>query len=135
MIPCPDIAGGGVAKSSVPITLVEPDEAVREALTALLEGRGWAVDALTCGAELETAMRCGAVHAVVCESALPDHAAEDVLRKCRDRQVPVIFLGHGQDVQRAVDLVRHGAMDFLEKPFRHSRLLALLDSLTEANTR
>ena len=134
MIPCPDIPGTGVAKPPMRITLVEPDEAVREALKTLLEGRGWNVNALACGADLDHAFGDDSVCAVVCEAALPDREAEDVLKDCRRKRVPVIFLGHDQDVQGAVDLVRQGATDFLEKPFRQGRLLALLDSLADSNT-
>ena len=44
--------------------------------------------------------------------------------------IPVIFTGHGQQVQEAVDLLRLGARDFLEKPFRPARLLSLLNRLS-----
>lgn len=115
----------------MPLTLVEPDEAVRSALTTLLEDQGWQVNALDSGERLEAALSSMAPLAVVCESSLPDQSAASVLALCRTHQVPVVFLGHQTDVQNAVDLVRMGAEDFLEKPFPQARLLKLLDSLAE----
>ena len=43
--------------------------------------------------------------------------------------VPVVFTGHDLPLQGAVDLIRQGAMDFLDKPFPQSRLLDLLERL------
>lgn len=114
---------------AMPITLVEPDDAVRTALTTLLEGRGWRVLALENGANLDTALGSNTPVAVVCESTLPDMTAVNVLDACRRYHVPVVFLGHQTQVQNAVDLVRMGARDFLEKPFPQARLLSLLENL------
>lgn len=118
-----------MATQSMPLTLVEPDEAVRSALTTLLEGQGWQVHALENGKALGKTLSDTAPIAVICESKLPDITAVNVLDQCRKHKVPVVFLGHQTDVQNAVDLVRMGARDFLEKPFPQARLLTLLDSL------
>ncbi len=53
----------------------------------------------------------------------------DILHSCMRRQVPVIFTGHDLPVQDAVDLVREGGYDYLEKPFQQERLLDLLKHL------
>lgn len=118
-----------MARKTMPVTLVEPDEAVRSALTTLLEGRGWTVLALEDGRDLGASLARLSPVAVVSESTLPDMSATSVLDECRRFRVPVVFLGHQTEVQSAVDLVRMGARDFLEKPFPQARLLSLLDSL------
>lgn len=117
----------------MPLTLIEPDEAVRSALTTLLEDQGWEVHALASGEHLEETLTAFTPVAVVCESSLPDQTAASVLDRCRAHRVPVVFLGHKTEVQSAVDLVRMGAEDFLEKPFPQSRLLALLKDLAGAD--
>jgi FixJ family two-component response regulator len=48
--------------------------------------------------------------------------------------VPVIFTGHDVSPQAAVDLMQKGALDFLEKPFSHNRLLDLLNQLKKTGT-
>lgn len=120
-----------VARPAPPVTLIEPDEAVRAALTALLEGRGWQVLALGSAEHLDDSLNQSPPFAVVCESTLPDTTAIAVLDLCRDHRIPVVFLGHKMEVQSAVDLVRMGAHDFLEKPFPQARLLKLLDNLAQ----
>ncbi|NNJ79315.1 MAG: response regulator [Xanthomonadales bacterium] len=111
------------------LLLNEPDESVRDALTVLLESQGWTVkSALDCQ-EMEQSLGSGAIAAVISESSLPDCAPEDILERCKAFDVPVIFTGHELPLQGAVDLIRQGAIDFLDKPFPQSRLLGLLDRL------
>jgi DNA-binding NtrC family response regulator len=129
MIAVPQAKTSAMGGNNMPVTLVEPDEAVRSALTTLLEGRGWKVLALDSGERLGNSLHEGTPVAVVCESTLPDMTAVNVLDECRRYRVPVVFLGHQTQVQNAVDLVRMGARDFLEKPFPQDRLLSLLENL------
>ena len=84
---------------------------------------------------LAVAVANAAPEVVLCESLLPDVAARDVLTRCQLRGIPIIFLGHGREVQDAVDLVRLGAIDFLEKPFPQSRLLDVLREVHAKHTR
>ena len=69
------------------------------------------------------------ITAIISESTLPDRLATAVLELGKAQEIPVIFLGHHQQVQDAVDLMRLGAKDFLEKPFPQARLIRSLDSL------
>lgn len=107
----------------------EPDASVREALTFLLEGEGWDVKTVENCEELIESVRAQDVVAVISESSLPDCTPEDVLERCKQLGTPVVFTGHDLPLQGAVDLIRQGAMDFLDKPFPQSRLLDLLERL------
>jgi len=109
--------------------LNEPDESVRDALTVLLEGENWEINSVSDCDELKKAVASGQVVALISESSLPDCSAEEILVYCSQRELPVIFTGHDLPLQGAVDLIRQGAMDFLDKPFPQSRLLDLLDRL------
>ena len=66
---------------------------------------------------------------VISESSLPICSPQEVLEYCFRHKLPVIFTGHDLPLQGAVDLIRRGATDFLDKPFPQSRLLDLLDGL------
>ena len=111
------------------VLLNEPDEIVRDALTVLLEEAHWTVRSASSCADMLSAIRGGGVVAVISESSLPDCTPDDILEHCKAHGVPVIFTGHELSLQGAVDLIRQGAMDFLDKPFPQARLLNLLDGL------
>ena len=111
------------------LLLNEPDTSVREALKFLLEGEGWNVKTVENCEELIESVRTLDVVAVISESSLPDCPPEEVLERCKQLGAPVVFTGHDLPLQGAVDLIRQGALDFLDKPFPQSRLLGLLERI------
>ena len=113
------------------VVLNEPNESVRDALTLLLEGEGWSVESVLDCEGLRNALGTGRVMAVISESSLPDCTPGEILELCSALGLPVIFTGHDLPLQGAVDLIRQGAVDFLDKPFPQSRLLNLLEGLLE----
>ena len=113
------------------LVLNEPDASVRDALNILLEGEGWTVDNVYDCPALKKAVEHDGVVAVITESSLPDCTPDEILDHCSERDLPVIFTGHDLSLQGAVDLIRQGAIDFLDKPFPQSRLLELLDRLNK----
>jgi two-component system C4-dicarboxylate transport response regulator DctD len=112
------------------LVLIEPDLNVREALTLLLQSKGWAIRAVSTCEELSAAIGQDGLTAVISESTLPSCTAQDILELCSAQSVPVVFTGHDLPLQGAVDLIRQGAMDFLDKPFPQARLLDLLERLS-----
>jgi two-component system C4-dicarboxylate transport response regulator DctD len=111
------------------VVLLEPDESVRDALAILLRGESWDVRALDACDELGEVLSEQRVVAVVSESTLPDCTPERILSQCNENRVPVIFTGHNLSLQGAVDLIRQGASDFLDKPFPQGRLVDLLKEI------
>lgn len=113
------------------MVLIEPDISVRDALNILLEGEGWQVYNLADCADLEAVILQHSLVAVISESSLPQCTPQEILERCSTAGLPVIFTGHDLPLQGAVDLIRQGATDFLDKPFPQSRLLDLLDRLQD----
>lgn len=111
------------------VILVEPDEAVREAISSLLKQHGWRVSAHAEAGSLDILLNSHDPLALICESALQDMTAKQVLKLCKSKEIPAIFLGHKREIQDAVDLIHMGAKDYLEKPFPQDRLLRLLNGL------
>jgi DNA-binding NtrC family response regulator len=111
------------------VILIEPDASVREALSLLLQSEGWSVNCLDQCTELATAILTDDVIAIVSESRLPDCTPQEILEQCKKVGLPVIFTGHDLSLQSAVDLIRQGATDFLDKPFPQGRLLDLLKGM------
>ncbi len=125
--------GGGRAIKEEPakdiLVLLEPDESVCDALRTLLQGRGWAIETAKEAHDLELLLQKLRVTAVISEACLPNCQAADILRTCARQHVPVIFTGYDLPAQTAVDLIRQGGHDYLEKPFQQERLLDLLKRL------
>ena len=113
------------------LVVIEPDEPVRTALVTLLQVSGSEVLAVATAGRLPDMLGASTVTAVIAESSLPDMSPFALLAMCSKYGVPVIFTGRGQAVQEAVDLMRAGALDYLQKPFSQERLLRLLPVMAE----
>jgi FixJ family two-component response regulator len=110
------------------VHVVDDDEALRDSLRWLLEGHGFEV----CPHESAThflqspAPVSGSV--LLLDVRMPGMTGmqlQDVLAQ-RGVTSPIIFItGHG-DVPMAVEAVKKGAFDFLEKPFNDEQLVALI---------
>jgi two-component system, NtrC family, C4-dicarboxylate transport response regulator DctD len=107
------------------IFLVEDDAIVRRGSEQALTLAGMQVCAF---ADAEAAMHALPLEhpsAVVTDVRLPGQGGLQLLRalRSRDRELPVILVtGHG-DVAMAVEAMREGAFDFIEKPFSSERLV------------
>ena len=114
-----------------PIFVVDDDEAVRASLEALLETAAYRTIPFDSGAAFLDSLDAGTGACVLLDIKMPDLDGLEVQRRLNDRGVmlPVIIVtGHG-DVSMAVQAMRAGAVDFIEKPVSRSRLL---DSVSRA---
>lgn len=116
------------------IHLVDDEEAVRKAASFSLTTAGYNVVTYASGAEFLKAAKSAPVGCVLLDVRMPDMDGLQVQAKMKERgiQMPVIILtGHG-DVTVAVQAMKGGAVDFLEKPFEKS---ALFDAIKRAFAR
>ena len=108
-----------------PIFVVDDDDAVRESLAALLETAGYRTEAYASGTAFLEALDAVAGACVVLDIRMPGPDGLEVQRRLNARGAPlpvVIVTGHG-DVAMAVQAMRAGAVDFIEKPVARDRLL------------
>jgi two-component system response regulator TtrR len=117
------------------VYVVDDDEAVRDSLRWLLEGNGFRV---TCFDSAErfianlTAIQSQRA-CLILDVRMPGMTGTELHEELIDRgvQVPLIFItGHGS-VPMAVDSMKKGAVDFLEKPFNDTQLCALVAAAFE----
>jgi two-component system, NtrC family, nitrogen regulation response regulator NtrX len=117
---------------ALPATLViDDDDVVRKTCVELLEARGHKTYA---AATVGEGLRLFSEHrpaAVLLDLRLPDGTGIDVLREFQ-RQAPgtpvVVISGHGS-VAEAVEAMKVGATDFLEKPVSRDKLFSILDRI------
>ncbi len=111
------------------IHIVDDDDAVRDSLTFMLESSGYQVCAYTSAEEFLERSGALAHGWIVTDVRMPGMSGIDLLRTLQSRGntlLPVIVMtGHG-DVPLAVEAMKAGAVEFLEKPFDEARLLTAL---------
>jgi two-component system nitrogen regulation response regulator NtrX len=117
------------APSTELILVIDDDDAVRKTTVGFLQARGHptlAAPTVREGLRLFSERRPAAV---LLDLKLPDGAGIDVLRELQ-RQAPgtpvIVVSGYGS-VGEAVEAMRVGATDFIEKPVSRDRLFELLD--------
>lgn len=116
-----------------PVFLVEDDAAVRKGCEQALLLADIAVRCFADGESMLAALATSSPAMVVTDVRLPGKDGLSLLRELRqqDRELPVLLMtGHG-DVAMAVDAMREGAYDFIEKPFPSERLIAAVRSALE----
>ena len=106
--------------------VIEDDFAVRDSLVSLLRAEGVAARGFVSGTEFFKRMPTDAVACVVTDLRMPGLDGAEVVRRVaamKGNAWPVIVItGHG-DVSSAVELMKLGVVDFIEKPFDPSRLV------------
>ena len=109
------------------VFLIEDDRAVRKGCEQALAIADIAVRGFADAESMLAAMTQGARPAlVISDVRLPGRDGLTLLRELRqiDRELPVLLItGHG-DVAMAVEAMREGAQDFIEKPFPSERLVS-----------
>jgi two-component system nitrogen regulation response regulator NtrX len=118
------------------ILIVDDEQNIGLSLQMILEGEGYGV--LLCRTAAEFRQRVSSYRADVCllDVRLPDGNGIDLLRSLRDLddRVPVIMIsGHGT-IADAVEAIRAGAFDFLEKPLSRDRVLVVVKNALEHST-
>ncbi len=120
------------------VYIVDDDEAVRDSLRWLLEGQGFRVSAFDSAerflASLPPASQGALSACLIADVRMPGGMSgielhDELLRRGLD--LPLIFItGHGS-VPMAVNSMKKGAVDFLEKPFNDEMLCRLVSSALE----
>lgn len=107
------------------VYVVDDDEAVRDSLTLLLKAVGLTGQAFSSAAEFLNHYDPEQHGCLVADIRMPGMSGLDLQDELNrgGAQIPLIFItGHG-DVPMAVDAMKSGALDFIEKPFRDQDLL------------
>jgi two-component system response regulator FixJ len=115
------------------VHIIDDDPSARESLAFLLTSADIAVETHESAQSFLKALATMEVGCVITDVRMPAVSGIDLLREIRGRglSVPVIIItGHG-DVPLAVNAMRLGATDFLEKPFDDAAVLAAVGHALE----
>jgi len=119
------------------IFVVDDDPAVRDTLSMVLSAGGYQVICFADGAALLAVARTRTPSCVLLDVHIPGKSGLDILKELHGEDYPApIFMISGQgDIAMAVNAIKSGALDFIEKPFRGSEIVARLDEAIEAYAR
>ena len=112
------------------IYVIDDDEAVRQSLEFLLKAAGIPVRGFESARAFLDVLPTVEHGCIVTDVRMPEITGIDLLKKVKQvrPELPVIVItGHG-DISLAVDAMKIGAVDFLEKPFDDDHLLAAVKS-------
>lgn len=129
----------GAFRTAAPeiVYVIDDDEAVRDSLRWLLEGQGFRISAFDSAERFLASLPAGASGTMsgclIADVRMPGMSGtelhDELIR--RGIQLPLIFItGHGS-VPMAVNSMKKGAVDFLEKPFNDEQLCMLVASAFE----
>jgi FixJ family two-component response regulator len=119
------------------IFVVDDDPAVRETLSTVLSAGGYKVICFADGAALLAVARNRTPACILLDVHIPGKSGLDILKELRGEEYPApIFMVSGQgDIAMAVTAIKSGALDFIEKPFRGSEIVARLNEAIGAYAR
>jgi two-component system response regulator FixJ len=112
------------------VYVIDDDEAMRDSLNFLLDSSGLSVTLFDNAQSFLDALPGLAFGCVVSDIRMPGLDGIELLKRMKAQQssFPILIMtGHG-DVPLAVEAMKLGAVDFLEKPFEDDRLTTMIES-------
>ena len=117
------------------VFIVDDDEPVRNALRLLMKSVGHDAMTFASGDEFLASCNPGVSGCLILDIRMPGMSGLELQEKLHKQGVdlPIIFItGHG-DVPMAVEAMKHGAFEFLQKPFREQDLVDRVNEALENN--
>ena len=127
MLPRPD---GPVAGK---IYVVDDDLSIREGMRDLLADSGYAVEIFAGGPAFLAAIRSGTGGCLLVDAVMPEMSGLELINRLASDgyKMPAIMItGHGE-VSMAVQAMKAGAADFIEKPVKPAELIASIERCLE----
>lgn len=120
-------AGAGPGAEPI-VYVIDDDPSIRELIEWLMKRNGIRVQSFSSARAFLKAYSPDAPGCVVLDLYLPEMSGLDLQRYLVEHRIetPVVFLSGRADIPKAVEAVKGGAIDFIEKPFDYKRMVALV---------
>lgn len=118
------------------ILVVDDEKNIRRTLTMVLEGEGYGVQTSSTAEGALGILETEEVDMMILDVRLPGMSGLDLLKELRSNgkswgKLPILVISGHASLQEAVDAVRLGATDFLEKPLNRDRLIITIRNCLE----
>jgi FixJ family two-component response regulator len=119
------------------IFVVDDDPAVRETLSIVLSAAGYQSICFADGDALLAVARTRCPACILLDVHIPGRSGLDILEElhAEDYPAPIFMISGKGDIAMAVNAIKNGALDFIEKPFRGSEIVTRVEEAIEAFTR
>ncbi len=106
------------------ILIVDDEEAIRKAVSRLLERSGFEVESAGDGEQAKEMLEHGHTDVVVCDIAMPRMDGMAFLKHVsrQDLDIPVILMTGAPSLDTAIEAIEYGAFHYLTKPFEPADL-------------
>jgi len=117
------------------IFVVDDDPAIRDLLALLFSRRGYKVVCFADGGSLTAAMRTQSPTCILLDVHIPGASGIDILKdlSSQNHPAPIFIISGKGDIPMAVDAIRSGALDFIEKPFRGNDIVMRVEQAIAAD--
>jgi putative nucleotidyltransferase with HDIG domain len=106
------------------ILIVDDEEAIREVVSSLLETKGYQCSTVGNGREAIDQLQTNAFDLVLSDLVMPEMDGLQLLAwmQTNHPDIPIIMVTAMHDVSTALQAIRHGAYDYILKPFEKEQL-------------
>ena len=115
------------------VLIVDDERAIRYSLKEILEMENYQVESAENGKEGLEKARKEKYDAIFCDIKMPVMDGTEMLSKLIEEGIesPVVMISGHADISTAVDCIKRGAFDFIEKPLDLNRILITLKNATD----
>lgn len=112
------------------VHVIDDDDAARDSLAFLLDTAGFCVRTYESAVVFLGELARVEPGCIISDVRMPEITGLELLRRLRDQKIdwPVIVMTGQGDVTLAVESIKAGALDFIEKPYHHEELLGAVRS-------
>lgn len=117
------------------VFVVDDDAAVRRSLCLLLKSAGYPALAFDSAQQFLASYSTGQPGCLLLDVRMPGLSGPELQRELNARQaaIPIIFMSGHADIPMAVEAIRCGAFDFVQKPFTDGELLERVERALKAD--
>ena len=115
------------------VLVIDDERAIRYSMKEILEMEGYEVETAENGEEGLSKAEKEKYDAIFCDLKMPVMDGTEVLAKAVEAgiETPIVMVSGHADIQTAVDCIKKGAFDFIEKPLDLNRILITLKNATD----
>ncbi len=116
------------------VFIVDDDWAVGDALSIVLSLEGYQPKTFAEGQAFLAAARARTPACIILDVHMPGRSGLDILKdlNAQDYPAPILIISGQGDIPMAVEAIKHGAVDFIEKPFDAETVVTRVRDVTTA---